>query len=601
MVSTKNGEDLINVARNRLAHKRLIKMTNESAIAAKTSSELECRIGEEYLPFVNEFIAEVTEHVEAAEASILILDKDPQDEEAINDLFRNFHTIKGSAGFLNLQQFGELAHSAENVLNQIRQGIGRWTDSAIDLILDCVDLMKTMLVSLEESARLDLPLARQERLPALLQRLRDWTPEQKKGVSASTPTEEIPGPSTPNTASAPDQPVRTNTTASERMVKVSTDRLDELINMVGELAIAQSMASQDLTSEMAADAKKAKNIAHVCKIVGELQELSMSMRMVPIHGVFQKMARLVRDLAQKVGKEIEFSAVGGETEIDRNLVEALSDPLVHMVRNAVDHGLETPDVRVQAGKPRVGRIELKAYHRGGYIFVEISDDGKGLDKQRILQKAIQAEIVHEGQQLSNYDILRLVFHAGLTTAEQVTDVSGRGIGMDVVRKNIEALRGRIDISSVEGEGSTFTVRLPLTLAVINGLVVKVGPERCIIPIMSVEQSLRPDAEQLSMVQGRGEMCMIRDRVLPLFRLHKLFNAEPKFHDPTEAIVVIVQDGDHRCCLLVDELLGQQQVVIKSLSESLGMVPGVSGGAILGDGNVSLILDVPGLISLAKGT
>jgi two-component system chemotaxis sensor kinase CheA len=587
------------VVRTAALDERLIEMTNELTLSARSSHEPECRIGDEDLPFVKEFIAEAMGHLEAAEASILKLEKEPRDKEAVDDIFRSFHTIKGSAGFLHLQQFSDLAHSAENMLNQIRQGAGEWADSTIDLVLDSIDLMKVMLVALDESARLDMPLARQERLPALLQRLRAWAPGQTKAASVSTQIDEVPDLSTQCAESPRDQPIRNNTTANERTVKVSTDRLDALINMVGELAIAQSMASQDLTTEMAADAKKARNIAHVGKIVGELQELSMSMRMVPIHGVFQKMARLVRDLAPKVEKEIEFSAIGGETEIDRNLVEALSDPLVHMVRNAVDHGLETPDVRVNAGKPKCGRLELKAYHRGGYIFVEVSDDGRGLNKQRILQKAIQAEIIRDGQDLSDQDIFHLIFHAGLSTAEQVTDVSGRGVGMDVVRKNVEALRGRIDIASVEGKGSTFTVRLPLTLAVINGLVVKVGPERYIIPITSIEQSLRPKADQLSKVQGRGEMCMIRDGVLPLFRLHRLFDTAPKSHDPTEAIVVIVQDGDRRCCLLVDELLGQQQVVIKSLGESLRMIPGISGGAILGDGNVSLILDVPGLISLAK--
>lgn len=573
-------------------------MTNELSLPARTSSEPECRIGDDDLPFVNEFIAEAMGHVEAAEASILNLEKDPRDKEAIDAIFRSFHTIKGSAGFLHLEQFGELAHSAENMLNQIRHGAGQWADSTIDLVLDSIDLLKTMIVELEESARLDLPLARQQKLPALLERLRDWAPEQT--MAASARIEEVPSLSTQCAESPQDQPIRNNTTASDRTVKVSTDRLDALIDMVGELVIAQSMASQDLTTEMAADAKKARNIAHLGKIVGELQELSMSMRMVPIHGVFQKMARLVRDLAQKVEKEIEFSAIGGETEIDRNLVEALSDPLVHMVRNAVDHGLEIPDVRARAGKPRCGRLELKAYHCGGYIIVEVSDDGRGLNKQRILEKAILADIVRDGQELSDQDIFHLIFHPGLSTAEQVTDVSGRGVGMDVVRKNVEALRGRIDIASVEGHGSTFTVRLPLTLAVIDGLVVKVGAERYIIPITSIEQSLRPNADQISKVQGRGEMCMIRDRVLPLFRLHRLFDAAPKSDDPTQAIVVIVQDGDRRCCLLVDELLGQQQVVIKSLGESLRIVPGISGGAILGDGNVSLILDVPGLISLAKG-
>jgi two-component system, chemotaxis family, sensor kinase CheA len=574
-------------------------MINKTALTATTSNESECRIDDEDLPFVEEFIAEAMGHIDAAEASIFKLEKEPRDTDAVDAIFRSFHTIKGSAGFLHLQQLGELAHGAENMLNQIREGSRQWADSTIDLVLDSIDLMKTMIVALEESARLDLPLARQERLPALLQRLRSWAPGQSKAVSPSTRIEAVPGLSTQSADSAWDQPTRNNSTPAERTVKVSTDRLDALINMVGELAIAQSMVSQVLTTEIAADSKQARSIAHLGKIVGELQELSMSMRMVPVHGVFQKMARLVRDLAQQVEKEIEFSTIGGETEIDRNLVETLSDPLIHMVRNAVDHGLETPGVRAKAGKPRCGRLELKAYHRGGYIIVEVSDDGKGLNLQRILEKAILANIVRDGQELSNQDIFQLIFHAGLSTAEQVTNVSGRGVGMDVVRKNIEALRGRIDIASVEGKGSTFTVRLPLTLAVIDGLVVKVGTERYLIPIMSVEQSLRPRADQLSNVQGRGEMCQICNGVLPLFRLHRLFDVAPRFYDPTEAIIVIVQDGDRRCCLLADELLGQQQVVIKSLRESLPMIPGISGGAILGDGNVSLILDVPGLISLAR--
>jgi two-component system chemotaxis sensor kinase CheA len=338
-------------------------------------------------------------------------------------------------------------------------------------------------------------------------------------------------------------------------------------------------------------------MGHLAKITRELQDLSMSMRMVPIHGVFQKMARLVRDLGRKFGKEINLEVVGGETELDRNVVEAISDPLVHMVRNSVDHGIETPDLRTQSGKSRAGRVELKAYHQAGNIVIDITDDGKGLNKKRILQKAIQAGIVREGQELSEQEIFKLIFHAGLSTAEKVTDVSGRGVGMDVVRKNVEALRGRIDITSVEGKGSTFTIRLPLTLAVIDGMVVRVGDERYIIPITTIEQSIQPKPDQVSTVQGRGEVCMVRGDLIPLFRLHRIFNVKPKTENPCESLVVIVQDNDRRACLLVDELLGQQQVVIKSLGERAA-AKGISGGAILGDGNVSLILDIPGLMELA---
>jgi two-component system chemotaxis sensor kinase CheA len=383
-------------------------------------------------------------------------------------------------------------------------------------------------------------------------------------------------------------------------VKVATDRLDALINTVGELVIAQSMVSQDVVKLASGSQRVMRNASHLSKITRELQDLSMSMRMVPIQGVFQKMARLARDVARKAGKEIDFRMTGGETELDRNVVEAISDPLVHMVRNSIDHGVEPPDVRAAAGKPRAGRVEIKAFHEAGNICIEIVDDGRGLNKKKLIEKATAAGILTPGQELSEQEIFKLIFHAGLSTAEKVTDISGRGVGMDVVRKNIEGLRGRIDIASVEGKGATFSIRLPLTLAVIDGLVVRIGTQRYIIPILSVEQSLRPTAAQISTLQNRGEMCMIRGTVLPLFRLYKLFNVTPKSTDPTQSIVVIVQDNDRRCCLVVDELVGQQQVVIKSLTDSLGSIRGISGGAILGDGSISLILDVPGLTELATG-
>ena len=369
--------------------------------------------------------------------------------------------------------------------------------------------------------------------------------------------------------------------------------------MVGELVIAQAMVTQDMIALATQDRRVSRNISHLGKIARELQELSMSMRMVPIQGVFQKMSRLVRDLARKANKEIEFVVTGGETELDRNVVEAISDPLVHMVRNAADHGIEMPEDRVKAGKPRAGKLTLKAFHRAGNIVIEITDDGKGLNKARIIKKATDAGLIKPGQELSEQEIFRLIFAPGLSTAEKVTDVSGRGVGMDVVRRNVEALRGQIDIASAEGQGSTFSIRLPLTLAVIDGLVLKVGQQRYIIPITSIEQSLQPRPEQISTVQGRSEMCMVRENLLPILRLHRLFHVEGAKEDISQGLLVIVHSGPSRCCVLVDELLGQQQVVIKSLGASLGHVKGISGGAILGDGNVSLILDVPGLIAAAN--
>lgn len=325
----------------------------------------------------------------------------------------------------------------------------------------------------------------------------------------------------------------------------------------------------------------------------------MSLRMVQVGSVFRKMTRLVRDTARKMNKEVELVIEGGETELDRNVVEALNDPLVHMVRNSIDHGIELPEEREAKGKPRVGKLILRAYHKGGSINIEIIDDGKGLAKDRILKKAVQNGIVSEEQAraMTDAEIHRLIFAAGLSTAEKITEVSGRGVGMDVVKQNIEKLRGRVDITSEPNKRSIFTIRLPLTLAVIDGLVVKVGATKYILPILSIEQSVRPTPEMLSTIQDRGEIVTLRGSILPLIRLHRLFNIEPRTTDPCQSLVVIVQDNDRRACLLVDELLGQEQVVIKSIGKEIGETRGISGGAVLGDGNVSLILDVPGLIEL----
>jgi two-component system chemotaxis sensor kinase CheA len=562
--------------------------------AAAVTIEAELPINPDDASLAMEFISEATGHLESAEANLLKLEES-SDPETINAVFRSFHTIKGVAGFLNLKQIGALSHAAENLLDLARKGKVEIVGGNVDLVLESIDQLKTLLVALDEAVKSQQAVAVQPHLPGLIGRLNEAA-SGKVSASVAEPA-----------ADAAPPPLEAAETAksgcvipSETTVKVATDRLDALINTVGELVIAQSMVSQDVLALGSGEQRVKRNASHLSKITRELQDLSMSMRMVPIQGVFQKMARLSRDVGRKAGKEIDFQVVGGETELDRNVVEAISDPLVHMVRNSIDHGIEPPEQRVALGKPRAGRVELKASHEAGNIVIRITDDGRGLNKKKLVDKAIAAGIVTAGQELPEQEIFKLIFHAGLSTAEKLTDISGRGVGMDVVRKNVEALRGRIDISSVEGEGTTLIIRLPLTLAVIDGLVVRVGTQRYIIPILTVEQSIRPTAEQISTLQSRGEMCMIRGSVLPLFRLYKLFNVTPTSTAPEEALVVIVQDNDRRCCLMVDELVGQQQVVIKSLADSLGSIRGISGGAILGDGSISLILDVPGLIESAVG-
>ncbi|HVX84751.1 MAG TPA: chemotaxis protein CheA [Phycisphaerae bacterium] len=551
-------------------------------------------IVEEDAPLALEFVGEANGHLDNAEASLLKLEEDPNDLAEVNAVFRAFHTIKGVAGFLELKQIGALAHITETLLDLARKGKVQLHGGRLDVVLEARDLMKQLVAAVETAAKTKGAPGKQEGLERLLTRLEAAAKGQEVEEKRATP-ETTAAAETPAAASA--APASGAAAQTDATVKVATARLDALINTVGELVIAQAMVAQDLGT-LASDQRLARNISQLSKITRSLQDLSMSMRMVPIAGVFQKMARLARDVSRKAGKEVEFVQIGSETELDRNVVEAVSDPLVHMVRNAIDHGMEFPEDRVKLGKAREGKLTLKACHQAGNVVIEISDDGRGLPTDKILKKAIAAGVVKEGQELSEQEVFQLIFHPGLSTAEKVTDISGRGVGMDVVKKNVEALRGRIEISSTAGQGSLFTVRLPLTLAVIDGLIVKVGRERYIIPITSIEQSIRPGREQLSTVQGKGEMCVVREKILPIVRLHELFAVEPRFTDPAAALVVIVHEGTQRRCLLVDELVGQQQVVIKSVGSEMGSLPGIAGCAILGDGNVSLILDVAGIIHSA---
>jgi two-component system, chemotaxis family, sensor kinase CheA len=575
------------------------------------------KISEEDAPLVVDFITEANEHIETAESAMLELESRPQDGELINKIFRSFHTIKGMAGFLNLADIQSLAHSAEGLLDLARKGKLVLAGGNSDVVFESIDVLKKMLAGLKAALDSGTPFCSPDGLPRLLETLK--AAAEGKVVASAQPAAAAAQPQAnpqpaigtrdedkrldgileespeagkkPAGAAGPD--------VSDDKIRVSTMRLDNLINMTGELVIAQLMVAEEISGGRAFAPELARKVSHQGKIVRELQELSMAMRMVPVRGVFQKMTRLARDVSHKAAKQVDFVTVGEETELDRTVVDKISDPLIHMVRNAIDHGIEPAEKRVEAGKKPVGHVELRAFHQAGSIVIEMEDDGKGLDRDRILKKAVDQGLVQAGQELPEEDIFKLIFHAGLSTAEKVTSVSGRGVGMDVVKKNIEALRGRIDISSTCGKGTTFTIRLPLTLAIIDGQVVRIGENRYIVPITSIVRSLRPTRQQISTVQGRGEVILERGELMPLIRLHKLFDVTPSSEDPTDALVMIVESDGKKCCLLVDELLAQQQVVIKSLGDTLGRMKGVSGGAIMGNGLVTLILDVPGLVELAQ--
>jgi two-component system chemotaxis sensor kinase CheA len=333
------------------------------------------------------------------------------------------------------------------------------------------------------------------------------------------------------------------------------------------------------------------------RITSELQRSAMAMRMVPIHQTFQKMARLVRDMARQFDKPITLVPSGEETELDRRVVEHLTDPLMHLIRNCIDHGIEAAPQRAAAGKPAIAELRLSAAHQAGSIVVQVSDDGAGLDTDRIRATAIARGLVHADATLTPAEIHQLIFQPGFSTAVRVTETSGRGVGMDVVRRNVEALRGRIDIQTSAGCGTTFTIRLPLTLAIVDGLVLSVGAERFVIPTFAVRESLRALPEQVHTLEGRPRLVCVRDRLIPLLHLGSVFGIAGARTDISESTVVIIEDDDRPVALVIDELLGKYEVVIKSLGDAFGNIRGVAGGAILGDGRIGLILDAAGLLAL----
>ena len=383
-------------------------------------------------------------------------------------------------------------------------------------------------------------------------------------------------------------------------IRVSVEKIDELMNTVGELVITQAMLSQLGLRMEGPDAEQFRSsLANLERNMRGLQESVMRVRMLPISFVFSRFPRMARDLAQRLDKQIELKLTGQETELDKTVMEKIGDPLLHLVRNSIDHGVEMPDVRIAKGKPAVGTVHLDAYHRGGNIVVEVSDDGAGLDKERILAKARSRGLVGQSDLLTEEQIHDLIFLPGFSTAEKTTDVSGRGVGMDVVRRNVNELGGKIEIRSVPGKGSRFLITLPLTLAIVDGQSVAVGKETYIVPLVSIVESMQLKPQQVSRLAGRGEVLSFRGDYLPIIRLHEIFDVEPRSRALHEGLIVVAEGDGRRVGLFVDDLLGQQQVVIKSLETHYGRIDGVSGATILGDGCVSLILDLPGLIRAAS--
>ena len=575
------------------------------------------------------FIDESLEHLETIEANVLELENNPDDLEIINNIFRPFHTIKGVSGFLNLKAINKLAHSTENLLDDVRNGVRPMDSAVIEIVLKVGDFLRSMIDNIKEVLEGGVEKYKAFDIRDYTRRIREIQSgsvagpgsETTEGEEAGTAGEETAAETaveaeaeavvTPVTVAvetagrlAPKKQmpttVKTGGSKIDASIKVNVEKLDALVNAVGELVIMQSLVQENPQIRRIVDPKLTRDFSQLGRITSELQKTAMSMRMVPIRQTFQKMVRLVRDLSKKSGKMVDLVMEGEETEIDRNMVDSIYDPLVHMVRNSVDHGVQVPAEREKLGKPATGTVSLRAYQKGGNMVIEIEDDGNGLNSEKIRKKAIERGIVQPEENLSEHELNNLIFVPGFSTADKITDVSGRGVGMDVVKKAVEKLRGKVEVFSEPGNGSKFIIKLPLTLAIIDGIIVRVGSERYIIPTVAIKESLKAEKKNYKTVCDKGEAILLRDSLVPIIRLYRVFDVETGQTDPCKAILVVVEYEGKQRALMVDEVLGKQEVVIKSLGGLLTDVKGVAGGTILGDGRVGLILDLAGLIASPGG-
>jgi len=546
------------------------------------------------IELLREFHSESLELLRSIEASVLALEEGSAGPDVVNAIFRAFHTFKGSAGFLQLEALRDFAHQLESLLDEVRSGRLAVSRRVIDAILAGADVLAACVVDVGDQVSGAVPVQpiRMAVAPVLILVRRALAPESASEVeptASPTPTAGIApvdGPSGAANAVHVDR--------AETFVRVDAGKLDALVNLVGELVITQAFVLENRELKGADNLELGYAVRKLQRITRELQHNALSMRMVPISGLFRKMSRLVRDLGASLGKQARLVIVGEETELDRHLVEQMGDVLVHMIRNALDHGVETPDERVAAGKDPTATVRLTAAHAHGGVLIEVADDGRGINDAAVYARAVEKRLVDPQHDLTREDRLALIFLPGFTTASAVTDVSGRGVGMDVVKGNIEALRGHVDIATEMGRGTTFSIRLPLTLSQIDGFLIRVSGERYILSSAAVRECFRPGPQSLSTVHERGEMVDVRGRQVPMLRLASLLGLRTPATTAQTGIIVLLDTGAGERAVLVDEVLGKQEVIIKNLGDTFVGQTLVTGGAILADGRVALILDAEAL-------
>ncbi len=592
------------------------------------------------------FLEQVDELMEQVEQAVLALEEAPAQRDYLDQAFRGIHNIKGSAGYLEVGAIEQVAMDVETLLEGLRDEDDEMVPIVTPIILNNLEIMRMQVVRLDDptapagAALVDddtntLAATTPPEAAFLLDTDDDTgeavvfgpPPADLPEATAPTRSEEIqpevaatpsapvdpPSPAVPPAPKSPaaersvpktptptpqEKPIRS--TSEAKSIRVDMNKLDALFNLVGQLITVESMVvnNPDVADKILPNFRKAS--AMLNKITRELQEVTLSIRMMPINGLFSKMRRLVRDVSRKAGKQINLEIYGEHTELDKNVMEGIADPLVHIMRNAVDHGIEPTEERIAIGKPEQGHIRLGARYEGSEILIIIEDDGGGLNRGKILDKAVRNGLLTEedAAELSDHEVWRLIFAPGFSTAEQVTEISGRGVGMDVVKRNIEKLGGSIRIDSQPSMGSRFTLRLPLTLAITDAMLVRVGQSRYALPLLSIRESFRPLADDITVTMDGQEMVRVRDEIYPIIRLHEYFGRTPDQAALDQGILIIVASREQRACLFVDEILGQQQAVIKGLSRFLGSIRGITGCIVLSDGDVGLTLDVDTLVATA---
>jgi len=580
---------------------------------------------------LQDFLTECDELIEHLDQDLVVLESSPEDAELINRVFRAFHTIKGTSGFMGFTQVVSLTHKAEDLLNLVRKGERKITRRAMDIFLKVLDQLRRMFQDIHQGVPREYELG--ELLGSLQELMQPPQPdkpmlgeilvaegaithwERREALTESVETGQKLGHVVVEKRLATPGEVRDALTKqaatgdvkeAAKTIRVNVDKLDELVNLTGELVLERNRITQlarDFIarrfSEDEFERAISESSARLSFITDELQVAGLKTRMVPIEVVFRKFPRMVRDLSNNLGKEVDLVLRGEDTELDKSIIEEIADPLVHLIRNTLDHGIEAPDARAASGKPRKGTLKLEARSEGDFIVVEVTDDGAGINPDRVAKKAVEKGIVSADRvkAMSRQEILDLIFLPGFSTAEKTSDVSGRGVGMDVVRTNMKKLNGVVDLDSALGKGTTVTLKLPLTLAILPVLVVRVNEATYALPLRTVSEIIEVEPDKIHRGDA-GEFLHVRDQIISLGRVRRVFNqAESPLDANGRLRVVVLTIGDKKLGLVVDDFLGQEETVIKPLGTHLGHVSGVAGGTITGEGNIRLILDPAGLAEI----